>query len=180
MFTLETPRLLLRDLVPDDAAPMHLLRSDPIVTRYCEYIASETPEQAERWVRDTMVHNAMDPRFSYNLAIVHKTDGAVMGWIGIGQATDPTLGELSFGYALRPAYWGQGYTTEALTALLTFAYEELAAASVQGECATDNPASGRVMQKAGLRFVERRPEDDGSESDYYAATADEWRSRRSG
>ena len=175
MFTLETARLLLRDLILKDAVPMHALRSDPVVTRYCAYIASDTLEEAKTWVRDTMVHNAMRPRLSYNLAIVSKEDGQVMGWIGIGQADDPTLGELSFGYALRSAYWGRGYMTEALTALLTFAYEELGAKSVQGECDAQNPASGRVMAKAGLRFVERRPEDDGRESDYYAATAEAWK-----
>ena len=156
---------------------MHLLRSDPVVTRYCEYMASSTPEEARAWVQDTMVHNAMEPRFSYNLAIVRREDGCVMGWIGIGRAKDPTLGELSFGYALRPAFWGQGCMTEALTALLGFAYEELGAASIQGECAAENPASARVMEKAGLRYIECRDEDDGSQSLYYAATAEQWRAR---
>jgi RimJ/RimL family protein N-acetyltransferase len=178
MFALETERLWLRDLLPQDAAPMHLLRSDRVVTRYCAYIESETPEQAEAWVRDTMVHNATMPRLSYNLAIVGKADQAVLGWIGIGQASDPTLGELSFGYALRPAYWGQGYMTEALTALLGYAFDALEAQSVQGECDAANPASARVMEKAGMRFVRRVPEDDGSESDYYAVTAAEWVMRR--
>jgi [ribosomal protein S5]-alanine N-acetyltransferase len=180
MFTLDTARMLLRDLIPDDAAPMHLLRSDTTVTRYCAYIASQMPEEAEAWVRDTMVHNAMRPRLSYNLAIVRKEDGQIMGWIGIGKASDPSLGEMSFGYALRPAYWGEGYMTEALTALLEFAFEELGARSVQGECDAQNPASARVMEKAGLIFVERRAEDDGSESDYYAASADAWKAWRAG
>jgi RimJ/RimL family protein N-acetyltransferase len=177
MFLLETPRLILRDLLPQDAAPMHLLRSDPVVTRYCDYIASETPEQAETWVRDTMVHNAAEPRLSYNLAIVRRSDGCIMGWIGIGQANDPALGELSFGYAMRPDFWGQGYMTEALTALLGCAFRQWGAQSVQGECDAANPASARVMEKAGLRFIKRTPEEDGSESLWYAATAAEWQAR---
>ncbi len=178
MLQLETPRLILRDLLPDDWAPMHQLRSDPTVTRYCDYIASETPEQARTWVRETMVHNAMTPRLSYNLAIVRRDDGCVMGWIGIGRASDQTQGEMDFGYALRPAFWGQGYMTEALTALLGFVFRELGATGVYGECDVAHPASGRVMEKAGLRFVGRVSDEDGSESLRYTASAAEWLARQ--
>lgn len=179
MFVLETPRLLLRDLQPDDCTPMHLLGSDPEVTRYCQYIALETEEQARAWVRDTMVHNASTPRFSYNLAIVRRGEGSVIGWIGIGRAEDQTLGELDFGYALRPGFWGQGYMTEALQALLSFVLEQLGALSVYGECDARNPASARVMEKAGLTLVGRKQGADGSESLVYVVSGKEWVERHS-
>lgn len=180
MFALETPRLLLRDLLPDDWTTMHLLGSDGEVTRYCQYIAMETQEQAREWVRETMVHNAAAPRFSYNLAIVRREDDAVLGWIGIGRADDQTLGELDFGYALRPAYWGQGYMNEALCALLSFCFWQLGAQSVYGECDARNPASARVMEKAGLHLVRRSQGADGSESLLYAATAAAWKEAAKG
>lgn len=178
MFTLETPRLILRDLAPQDEVAMHLLRSDPAVTRYCEYIASETPAQTRRWLHDTMAHNAAEPRLSYNLAIVRRSDGCVIGWIGIGRAQDPALGELDFGYALRPAFWGQGYATEALVALLGYAFRHLGAARIFGECDAENVASARVMEKAGLRLVKPTAGDGDGESLCFAASAAEWAQRQ--
>jgi [ribosomal protein S5]-alanine N-acetyltransferase len=180
MLILETPRLILRDLTPDDLDPLHLLRSDPVVTRYCDYIACDALEQTRRWLCETMAHNAKEPRDSYNLAVVRRADRCVMGWIGIGRANDPTVGELDFGYALRPAFWGQGYMTEALSAVLRFATEQLGTERIYGKCDAKNVGSARVMQKAGLRLLKRTSEDDGSESLLYATGAQTWAERAAG
>lgn len=139
---------------------MHLLRSDRTVTEYIDYIISETEEESRQWVLGTMEHNAKEPRLSYNLTIVRQSDQQILGWIGIGAAEDPERGELDFGYALLPAYWGQGYATEALASLLEFAFVSLGVSLIYGECNVHNTGSARVMEKAGMQLKERVTEID--------------------
>lgn len=78
MFAFTTERLLLRDVLPEDAAPLHQLHSDPAATRYCAYLAAERQEQTEAWLRQTMQDNAQVPRREYYLAMVRQADGCVM------------------------------------------------------------------------------------------------------
>jgi RimJ/RimL family protein N-acetyltransferase len=64
-------------------------------------------------------------------------------------------GVLDFGYALLPVYWGKGYATEALSAIIHFAFEKLNVEQIYGECDFNNPALARVMEKAGLRQIQQ-------------------------
>ena len=151
-FQLITPRLILRDFREDDWPALHAFRSDPEVARYMDWEA-ETPEQTRAWVLATIPHNQAQPRFSYNLSIVRRADEHIVGWIGIGVPSRHGAyeREYDFGYALARAYWGQSYMTEALRALLQFAFDELRAQRLFGECDVRNIASARVMEKAGMR-----------------------------
>lgn len=58
----------------------------------------------------------------------------------------------SFAYMLCPEYWGQGYGTEALKAVLDFAFTALEVKQVVVDHFSTNPASGAVMRKAGMIF----------------------------
>lgn len=129
---------------------MHRLRSIPEVTLYIDYLKSDTEEETKIWVQGTIHHNFLKPRQSYNLAITRRPDGQVIGWIGIGQASGADAGFLDFGYALLPAYWRQGYATEALAELIDFSFEQLNPRLIFGECDPNNLASARVMEKVGL------------------------------
>jgi len=152
MFEIHTKRLILRDILETDFAILHQMRSNGTVTRYIEYIKSETEPETWAWIKGTMYHNSLSPRQSYNLAVVLQSTKEVIGWIGIGQAAEQEYGELDFGYALLPRYWGQGHATEALSALISFAFEKFDEVnSIHGECDVNNFASARVMEKAGLR-----------------------------
>ena len=147
-----TPRLILRDFEEDDWSALHAFRSDPDVARYMDW-EPETPARTRSWVLATIPHNRARPRFSYNLSIVRRADERIIGWIGIGVPSRRSAyeREYDFGYALARAYWGQGYMTEALRALLRFAFDKLRAQRVFGECDARNIASARVMEKAGMR-----------------------------
>jgi ribosomal-protein-alanine N-acetyltransferase len=59
-------------------------------------------------------------------------------------------GEL--GYWIGKPYWGRGYATEAAAAVLDFAFGPLALHRVEATHFTRNPASGRVMEKLGMRL----------------------------
>jgi RimJ/RimL family protein N-acetyltransferase len=59
---------------------------------------------------------------------------------------------------LNRAYWGHGYATEAVLAILDFGFQKLGARRISAWCHAANLASGRVLAKAGLH-LERRYQD---------------------
>jgi ribosomal-protein-alanine N-acetyltransferase len=89
------------------------------------------------------------------------------------------------GYWIAPAMWGRGYATEATRALLALGFGELKLHRIQARHFTRNPASGRVMQKAGMklegvhRAIFRR---NGRFEDVaiYAVLEQEWREKQNG
>ncbi len=116
----------------------------------------ESPEQSLAWLTGVISHNRKSPRVAYNLAVVHRAEGRMIGWIGIGPSSRyPGAGEFGFGYMLHRGYWGRGYATEAVSAIVDFAFRALAARRVSAWCYVENRASARVLAKAGLRFERR-------------------------
>jgi len=63
---------------------------------------------------------------------------------------DPTYRSAMMGYCLAEAAWGQGFATEAASALLQWAFNTLPLNRVQSEADTRNAASGRVLEKLGF------------------------------
>lgn len=152
-FCLETGRLLLRDFVEDDWPAIFALSREPSVTEFQSWLRLDDEVAARRWVNEAIFHNGLRPRHAYNLAVTLKASGRVIGWLGWGRPSQPERGDLDFGYALLPAFWGRGLMSEALAAAVDFMFRVQQAGIVFGECDSINPASARVMQKAGLRLV---------------------------
>lgn len=149
---IETERLELRDVVAGDAVAMHVFFGDCDLTKYTNFYAATFDDTRHR-IEDWIFHNHQSPRFAHNCAIVEKASHDVVGWIGFGHARDKTIGDRDFGYALRRDRWNRGYMTEALTGVLTFCFAELRVASVFGVHRPQHPVSGRVMEKAGMRYA---------------------------
>ena len=91
-----------------------------------------------------------------------RDDGAAL--VGGCALDEPALDRLTagtakeLGYWLGRRYWGHGYMTEALRAVLRHAFADLDSPAVWGEHYLTNPASGRVMERCGLRPVCERPD----------------------
>src|SRR4029077_20513221 len=88
-----------------------------------------------------------------NFAIVLKHGGEHIGAIGHGLNLAQENAEL--GYWIGKPYWGCGYCTEAGHAVLRYAFNELRLHRVHARHLSHNPASGRVMQKLGMRHEGR-------------------------
>jgi [ribosomal protein S5]-alanine N-acetyltransferase len=171
----ETPNLIIRDLAFDDWPYIHAVFGDRDTMRWTTFFKA-TEAETKSWVQETITHNNARPRFAHNSAIALKDGGEVIGWIGFGYPYVKGIGDRSFGYARRKDEWNQGYMTEALTAILHFCFSELQVNSVFGECQPENPASARVMEKAGVKFVGTfpAPRDDGIMHHRFIAFRDEW------
>jgi ribosomal-protein-alanine N-acetyltransferase len=148
---LETDRLRLRDFGPLDWQAINMVLSDPEVTRYMHF-AAWNEEKRRAWF-EWCIANSQEPNPDvYNWAISLKDTDNVIGWLGIGSASHPTMErERDFGYVLNRAFWGRGFMTEALRAVLAYEFEMLGALRIFATCETANIASARVMEKAGMR-----------------------------
>ncbi len=162
--TIETPRLLLRRLLPEDAAMMYAnWASDPEVTRYLRWEphknVDETRELLAAWA--TLYPN---PDY-YQWAIVEKASGQVFGSISLCNSLlgepqqktewpglDLTKGTWEPGYCIGRAWWNKGYTTEALRAVVEYWFKNTDSNFLTCCHAVDNPASGKVMEKAGFVY----------------------------
>jgi [ribosomal protein S5]-alanine N-acetyltransferase len=149
----ETKRLIIRDLLLDDEASCHAFLSDPRVTEYMHYNITSQADTHE-WLAVIIDHNSRNPRLSHNCVIVLRETSQVIGHIGIGAPSERKthVGDYDFGYCLNQNYWGHGYMTEAVAALLNFAFTELDASVLFAECRVPNRTSARVMEKVGMHF----------------------------
>lgn len=169
-FSIDTPHLTLRDLALDDLSDMCKLCMDPEVTKYLDYIKMKDEAAVKRWLIDKIKHNNENPRHSYNFAITENPSDKMVGWIGIGKTSDKTKGDMDFGYALKKEYWGKGYASEALKAVLEFGLKRLKVGKIVGDCDIRNTASIKVMEKAGMKY-EKTDIQAGKVSKYYSITS---------
>jgi RimJ/RimL family protein N-acetyltransferase len=83
-----------------------------------------------------------------------RATGRLIGDVGLAPADDEP-GVIKIGYTIDPAYQGRGYATEAIGALVDYAFDVLGAEIVRAYASSENLPSHRVAEKAGLRLVER-------------------------
>ncbi len=160
---LSTSRLSLAPLGPADAEEMFQnWAGDPAVARFMRWPAHknslETFQLLAGW--ECLYQNAD----YYNWGIRRQADGALLGNISVvlGEHQDPlewatpgldfSAGIWEPGYCLGRAFWGRGYATEALKAVRDFWFSAVGGAWLGGCHMAENPASGRVMEKAGWHF----------------------------
>lgn len=93
--------------------------------------------------------------------VVNRVERVAVGQIGTKGEPDEA-GRIEIGYGINPAYWGHGYATEAVGALVAFLQAQASVRTIIAETRTDNAASIRVLEKLGfVRDGERFDEEDG-------------------
>ena len=142
--TLTTARLVLRPLASGDGADIQRLAGRFEVAGTTANIPHPYPDgAAEAWISKPRNENEL------SFAIVLRESGELAGGISMIVNRDHQRAEI--GYYVGVAHWGHGYATEAGRALVRHGFEELALNRVHAEHFTRNPASGRVLQKIGMR-----------------------------
>ncbi|MBQ8236707.1 MAG: GNAT family N-acetyltransferase [Oscillospiraceae bacterium] len=148
---IETARLILRPFIMADATAMYEnWASDPAVTQYLTWPPHSSVE-VTRMVLGDWIEKYRNPDW-YNWAIT-LNDGkdTPIGNIS-AVACAETTGSVEIGYCLGRAWWGSGIMTEALRAVIGFFIGQVGVNRVEARHDTQNPASGKVMQKAGMTF----------------------------
>jgi RimJ/RimL family protein N-acetyltransferase len=150
---LVTERLLLRRSSPEDAETISAYRSDPEVHRHQGW--ERTDPEGIRAEIDEMARRAPgEPGGWVQLSVQERESGRLVGDVGLARA-DGEPGVIKVGYTMAPAYQGSGYGTEAVGALVGYAFDVLGADVVRAYASADNVPSIRVAEKVGMHLVER-------------------------
>jgi RimJ/RimL family protein N-acetyltransferase len=155
--TLETDRLLIREIRPDDAEAMFAMDSDPEVHRYLGNKPVKTLDESRR-----MIEQVRGQYASFGIgrwAIEEKATTRCLGWTGFKWMDEPIGGHVDYldiGYRLVRHAWGRGIASEAGLACMAFAAKspEMQGAPIAGMVVVGNAASERILNKLGLRYVE--------------------------
>ena len=158
---IETERLLLRRSRPEDAATISAYRSDPNVNRQqgwdrtdLEGVLADIVEMSGR--------SPGEPGGWVQFTVEERGGGRIVGDVGLSVA-DGEPGVIKVGYTIDPAFQGLGYATEAIRALVEYAFEALGAELVRAHASAENAPSIRVAEKVGMRLVERVEHREGDE-----------------
>jgi ribosomal-protein-alanine N-acetyltransferase len=148
MKILETDRLILRRLLPEDLDALFTLYSDQEIRRYFPegtLTYEETKEELEWFLNGHPEH----PELGL-WATIHKETSQFIGRCGLLPWTIEEQDEVEIAYMIAKEYQGQGLATEAAQAILQYGFEELALSRLI--CLTDpaNLASQKVAQKVGM------------------------------
>jgi RimJ/RimL family protein N-acetyltransferase len=147
---IRTPRLLIRPLVPDDAAPFAAYRDDPETARYQDWDLPYSVDDALRMIRGQDADGWPVRGEWLQLAIEHR--GSLVGDVAVGLSDDGASADI--GYTLSPTSRGQGFAIEAVSAVL----ERLRGAGISTFRASVDPANAgsiRLLDRLGFNYVGR-------------------------
>jgi len=145
---LRTARLVLRELVPADAADVFELNADPEVLRYTGDRPFASVDEARAFLvryDDYRVHGMG------RWGACVEPDGELVGWCGLKR--QPATGEVDLGFRLVRRAWGQGLATEAAAACLRHGFGTLGLDRIVGRAMEANAGSRRVLEKLRMRLV---------------------------
>jgi [ribosomal protein S5]-alanine N-acetyltransferase len=149
---LATARLVLRSLREEDAPAVQRLLSTPhFAPHTVSFPYPYPPGAALAWIRQK--HSREEAGLEHQWAIT-RPNGEFMGSIGIATRPETSTGHI--GYWIGHDHWNRGYATEAARAVMEYGFGALGLARIEAMCFPGNPASARVLEKAGLVFEERR------------------------
>ncbi len=147
---LETERLILRRYIESDAEPMYRnWASDPEVSKYLTWPTHSDVEVTKSLLADWIARYE-NPDY-YNWVIELKETGEVVGNISVVELKEK-VGAAIIGYCMGQAWWGRGIMPEALKEVMRYLFDEVEMNRVAACHSTQNPKSGRVMQKAGMKY----------------------------
>jgi RimJ/RimL family protein N-acetyltransferase len=147
---LRTSRLVLRGLVPGDAAALHAYRSLESVARYVPFEPMDVAEierhLSERWSRRTIPGDGNGVVLGYERVDTGELIGDISLWV---ESAEHRGGEI--GWTLHPAHQGHGFATEAAHGVLHLAFDALELHRVVARTDALNTASHRLCERLSMR-----------------------------
>lgn len=150
-FFLETKRLLLKPTEQSDFDNLLALRSDPDVMKYAEK-GIQTKNDIQHFLDITI---PFQKKYGYDLcSIFEKSTGDFVGQAGLFHTTNTDEpSDVEIGFSLHKKYWGKGYATELVRALIQWGFKHLSVKRLVAFTRPENQASHYVLKKSGLISV---------------------------
>ena len=151
-----TKRLKLRRFILSDAASMYKnYATDERVTKYLSWKPYDAIESVENYLSD-LIKQYNNPN-EYHWAI--EMNNEIVRSISTISISDKNC-NCEVGYCIGYDYWNKGITTEALSAVMNFLFQEVGIHRITAKHDAENPSSGKVMQKCNMEY-------EGKLRDYY-------------
>ena len=172
--TIETERLIIRAIIPEDAQGMFELDSSPEVHRYLGNQPIKTFEEsvgAIQFIRD-QYESAGIGRW----AVVEKISGKFVGWTGFKVNPGYINGVhevFDLGYRFVESAWGKGYATETSIACMQYAFDNLKYDPIYGMADIHNASSNKILKKMGMKYINEF-DFDGDPHYFYSITKEDW------
>jgi ribosomal-protein-alanine N-acetyltransferase len=148
--TIETERLILRKFTKDDIGPVYNnWTSDEAVTKYLRWPTHKDMSVTEKVINEWIA--AYENPSYYQWAIELKSIGKPIGSISVVDMNEK-LDIVHIGYCIGSKWWHKGITSEAFSAIIPFLFEEVGVNRIETQHDPNNPHSGNVMKKCGLKY----------------------------
>ena len=172
-----TPRVVLRWISEDDIDSLYEIFSSPQVMRYWSSAPLPDREAAADLQREIAEGNESETMLKWGLAL--RDSDTVIGTTTLFNLSLDN-GRAELGYAMAHAHWGKGYMNEALTALVTHAFEVMELRRLEADVDPRNAASIRTLERLGFQregFLRERWHVNGEIQDafFYGLLRREWR-----
>ena len=159
--SIRTDRLVLRRSVPEDAETISTYRSDPNVHRQQGWDHTDV-DSVRADIVEMGRRSPGEPGGWVQFTVLDREDGRIIGDVGLSLA-EPETEVIKVGYTIAPEFQGAGLATEAIAALVGYAFDTLGAEAVRAHASALNAPSIRVAEKVGMRLIEKRAYRDGDE-----------------
>ncbi|MFA5084369.1 MAG: GNAT family N-acetyltransferase [Candidatus Paceibacterota bacterium] len=148
---LVTKRLILRPIEKKDAKDLVENLNNIKVSRYLLRVSHPYRlKDAKSWIGYCSKESKEKPQKVYDFAIELKSEKKQIGGIEIGNV-DRFQGKAEVGYWLGEKHWGQGIASEALSAIIDFAFNKLNLRRLEAGVFMENKASSRLLEKFGFK-----------------------------
>ena len=148
MPTLETKRLILRRINIHDAKDIFEYSKDREVARHVLWSAQKELGEAKDYCRFMARRYRNDEPSSWG--IIERATNRLVGTIGYMDYNEDNA-TVEVGYSLARWLWNGGYMTEALSRVIEYTFEAMDINRIEAQHELENPSSGRVMEKCGMR-----------------------------
>ena len=145
---IETPRLSVRLVAPEDLPALLEVNADDAVTRFLPYASWKGMEDAQAWLK--RAQDLLASGEAWQFVIVHRERQRAIGTCMLFRF-DAASARAELGYVLGRAHWGAGFMVEALQGFVAFAFGPAGLRRLEAEINPRNTASARVLQRLGFR-----------------------------
>lgn len=179
ILTIETDRLLIRELSAEDENGLFELDSDPEVHRYLGNKPVKTREEIRAVILN--IRQQYKDNGIGRWAVIEKSTGNFIGWTGLKFMKTPVNNHSDYydlGYRFIKKYWGKGYATETALASLKHGFETMHLSEIYAMTEVGNIASKNVLEKVGLYCMETF-DYEGEEHYWLRITKEQWLMKQS-
>ena len=167
---LETKRLLLRELTPEDFDALYAVLADSDIMRHYPYTFDEA--RVQNWIRKNMERYRV---FAFGLwAVCLKPTGEMIGDCGLTMQTINGTILPEIGYHIAKAHQRRGYAKEAARAVRDWTFLHTPFGTVYSYMKEENTASSAVARANGMRLLGTFPDEEGERTAVYGLTRAEW------